>query len=257
MGKKDPKNKEESSLNRQLLKYSLAAGAALAMGQPADAEIVCSSPEGLVIDESRQSLEIDLDNDGQYDFRFSFSSFKTGPETLKSVNVAGINHNSNAFLGSFGAGYAPSVRVLSEGYTVSMAANPWFSYAYGALNGRLYFTTGTELDFGNFSGNRGCFGVKFQSRQHDPGGAIHFGWIEYEGSASGEPVGGEVIRWGYETEPYMAIPACECSSRGPTAQPPSSDSIPSLNPLGLLLLAGLILAAGGAAVSRRKRGAQK
>ena len=241
--------KDESTLNKQLLKYSLAAGAALGMAQPANAAVICGSLEsGSVY--SGKSVEIDLDGDGRADFAFYWDTGVGygGVFAYPWTSIVMDPNSGNSI--QFTSLYYQIAR-LQSGQQVgpySAAGNRWSS-TYGWLNG-LYsvyyygktFVTG-PLSYGEFFDEQGCIGVRFYSEIDD---AYHYGWIEYKGAGwSDDPiVAGNVLRWGYETTPERPLPACECEEPAP---------VPTLNPMGLLILAGLILAAGGAALARRKK----
>jgi hypothetical protein len=261
MGKKSRKEKkEESKLNRQLFTYSLAAGAALVMAQPADARIVCSQlTTPIEVDSDNDppvnAVCIDLDGDLNNDFCFWYSSGYACGVFYRSIGMGA--YTSNAFLGSPAPSWDAYASRLAPNDPIGPSQTNWFHGSSGVLNGlfsscaapppdkaaRIFCTDWNgPFGYGDFCEGdpRGYIGVRFES-----GGQTHYGWIDYEGDCNfgAIAVSGLIYGWCYEDGEDAAIMA------GERQEIP----VPTLNPFGLLILAGLILAAGGVAVTRRKK----
>ncbi len=175
-----------------------------------------------------QSIDIDIDDNGQIDFTISVD-FRSGNSSC--------NYGSGpiSFAGSYGGSVSvdPSnyyAGMISSGESIS-SAGIWSEYYTGL--------TGCYYDTGNWPApSRGFLGVRF-TRGND----THYGYLEletYEGS-----LGVNIIEACFESDPDTAIEAGSCPEERTTSVPvPVGGAIPLT--LGLLAI-------GAAALRRRRR----
>ena len=100
---------------------------------------------------------------------------------------------------------------------------------------------GIAVPPGNFLGKTGFIGVQFKK-----GNDTHYGWIHFEGP--NPPTYGKIIDWGYESEPDTPILA----GAPKYTQPTKTQTIPTLNEWGMLILMALILEEGLRRMRREK-----
>ncbi len=258
-------------LEKRLVTYSVAAGAALAVAGPADANVIYSGAKNITVDTVNPLVNVDINGDAVNDFKFSYYLTSWISSSLfnesKGIWIAGAQTGNSAIGGnahvvSFFT-FAPYR--LPQGDDVSSGMAGTWTSSYGVLNGIKYiggFPNGTAnvsgasqialgagitVPMGSFTGNRGFIGVRFQIS-----GNTHYGWIEYEGSTgivtgssdegsrqlkNGLPfVQGTIYGWAYEDVPERRIKA---GDKGQPAQP-----VPTLNEWGMIFLMGLILLEG-------------
>ncbi|MFH1731734.1 MAG: PEP-CTERM sorting domain-containing protein [Planctomycetota bacterium] len=233
MSKKD-KAKQKKALDRrakgelkkQLLSYSIAAGAALIGAQGAAADVVYSGPQNILVNSGNPSVGVDFDGGGpELSINFQstgWSSANTWPGTgLTHTTGSNINYTYPTHTSSWG-GKSNSLRVNPNAGAVATTAGP----GYGAANfsksqfvsrsgaaGTAYWAFGERLlarvssswsqtgygggwgstwSYGNFLGAKGFIGVRF-----DNGAGLKFGWIEFEGASDAS--WGRITGWAYET----------------------------------------------------------
>ena len=232
--------KSTRRLQKQLTAYSVAAGAALALANPADAAIINYNGPALPVD-LNTSQSIDIDGSGSIDFVFSaganFSPSSPSPwyaNPIGGVGVSGAQSNQiiwkglhpTTYWGSYGTSWA---RRLPTGYQIG-AANPNWTYM-GLLQAQATWM-GFSVFAGSFNGKTGFIGVTFEGAGSYP----YLGWIEYEGDANS--LSGTILGWSYESNPLAPIDA------GAVGAVP----LPGTFGLGLLALG----AAGVARLRQRK-----
>jgi hypothetical protein len=243
---------EKKNFQNKLLRYSSAAGTALALGSSADASIVPIDVTGLSISLSGLSdaggFTIDLNNDAVDDF--SVSGSRTGTVTYIPItytpytifttytyNIAGGFYMDTVNNGAIAATSASSfVKSLAPGAGVSAALSAnainmltFFQTTYGSLT-----NVGSEFAPPVASATSGFVGLSF-----DIGGNNHFAWLEVLVSrdADGRPEDLEVLAGAWESQAGVDIQA------GAIPEPASVG-------MGLGLLA---LGATGVRAMRRRR----
>jgi len=177
-------------LEKRLVTYSVAAGAALAVAGPADANVIYSGAKNITVGTGNSPVNVDINGDVVNDFNFSYYLSSWTSSSLffesKGIWLAGSQTGNSAIGGnahvvSFFT-FAPYR--LPQGDDVSAGmAGAWTSSA-GILNGIKYiggFPSSTAAvsgasqiamgagitgPMGNFIGNWGFIGVRFQVTVH-------------------------------------------------------------------------------------------
>ena len=220
--------KRKRRLQKQLTAYSVAASAALALANPADASIITYNGPALPVD-SNTPQAIDIDGSGTTDFNFLV-------KTLGSVPVMHMSgsgyHPGVAVIGTF-----PFAQNLPSGAQISIYNPNQTFFSIAALQGVVW--TQQQLIppyiFGPFAGSTGFIGIAFAitnplTQALEP----HTGWIEYQGDANS--LSGTILGWAYESTPGAPI---------------NAGAVPLPGTLGLGLLA--LGAAGVARLRQRKK----
>ena len=234
-------------------KYALTAAAVLGVATYANATVQYSGVQNVFIDTGANS-NIDIDGDGTSDFNFQQNhqlsgSYNTSYIMTNNLFLNPVNSNSaiNSYV-TLGT-HTSVVARLNDTFNVTgtlPAGDTWrvnnhqilgqFHKQNIMISSTYTFSAG---GFGNFLGQTGCIGVRFQI-----GGATHFGWVQVRGGAEADNM--TIIDWAYEDQPNTAITACEVPA---TETEPTN--VPILNPMGIAALIGLI-SASGIGVLRRK-----
>ena len=208
-------------LELRMLRYALAAGAALACQVPAHGEVVFT-PSNAVL-QGLGKLDIDLDNDGSSDF--SILARWTVYDT------------SNMIQALFAYGDRPSHQIVTGRSDVlplkkKAPIGPERHFrAFGLMETPFYR--------GSWQGAKSrCIGVRFLIN-----GEVHYGWIGFR-EVRPIPVAVRLYGWAYESVPDKEILAGDTGSGTGTSAPLDSSASPtSLE----------ILAAGQAAIDQRRK----
>lgn len=208
-------------LGKRLISYSMAAGATLALAQPASAGVVYSGPKNLPVSMG-ETVYVDLNGDSSNDVMFTAKS-NNGP--YHYVKMDPLCANSGLKLAP------PSYfRRLSVGYPIGYGAAFWES-PQGYLQLQLIGgSTG-----GNFIDQTGYIGVRVKVNDE-----FNYCWIHYQGTGFSN---GTIIDWACENQEGATVRAGDSG-----AQP---EPVPTLNQWGLMILAGLILAGGARRIKRQ------
>jgi hypothetical protein len=211
--RKSPSQLDEV-LERRILLYVLAAGAALAgVASPLQAKVVFTRSRALV--QNGDTLQIDLNNDGTNDFRIWVGTSQTTsglnrvPHNYGFLVQAAGSASADLIEGSFRDG----VVALKHGEKIGSGA----TFDQGGLMAFSNFNSGFQESTGPFANTRGRFlGVRFLIS-----GQVHYGWIGFRHVKGREA---KLLGWAYETEPNTPIRAGqgilggnELSSAGPTS----------------------------------------
>jgi len=210
---------KKEGLSKKLATYSVAAAAALAIAPAADAAVVYSGVQNLPLNTVTAQV-IDLNNDGQDDFRFAVST------ALASI-VFMSNQSGGAGV-IYGTLHNDPGR-LTAGYTVQSSIGPsfyWRGSVLDVLNGSCTYGTNT---CGSFNAGSGYLGVRI----FDTTCREAYGWIHY---APVSNVSGTIIDWAYED-------GCGPIQAG-------LNTVPTMGEWGMFLLAGLLSAAAIKAINR-------
>jgi len=161
--------------------YSVAAGAVIAVGSNADAQVVYS---GDISELVTTSYDIDLDGDAVNDFTIGLAT----SSSYKSVNLTPVA-SGNQWLST--ALYNNYVKAIPASTEIGSVATPWGNDTF--LWNMGWIKSGTSNYPGNFIGQGDQFiGVKF-----DISGAVHYGWIRVNVAADATQL--TVIDWAYES----------------------------------------------------------
>jgi hypothetical protein len=239
-------NSKALTLEKRLLTYSVAAGAALALSQPAEATIHYSGIKNLAVNLENQNVPVDLDGDHVDDFVFKFLE---GPGNLTKINrvvISGTSwlrqkscstftYTNNEQTHTYKSCWYSPKRLSCDQVVSSLAPDGFQPGNLGILNCLAYGPV--YCGGGQFAGGKeGYIGVKFGSPKL-------YGWIHYKAKSSPdspEPLG-KIVDWAYE-DSGAQIKACEI---GPAP-------VPTLTEWGLLLFAALLLY-GGVKKIRKER----
>ena len=218
---------------------SAAAGLGLLLACPhAEAAIVYNGAQNISL--SNTTYLLDMDSDSVPEFRLfalagSYYSIGSFYVNFGYAGILPVTSN----VSWLGSSFVPER--LSNVYNVGPAAS-WESW-YGALASMWTSSTisgaSSSYSYGNFRGERGFIGVRFEIS-----GETKYGWIDFEGTV-GSAGQGTIHGWAYEActdEPIMA---------GATTGGADCDAIPTLNEWGMIILVGL-LAAGGLVYGRKE-----
>jgi hypothetical protein len=208
-------------LERRMLLYALAAGAALAGASPVHAKVIFTPSDAVLRGDNRNvSLQIDLNNDGVVDF-ILYEKFLSISSTYFYLLYTRGAPGGNAIWTTPRKFQAP----LEKGAMIG--GNAPFSNS-GAMD---EFGDGP---WGNVT--KRYLGVKFAIN-----GQVHYGWIgfrrverkTYGVGAITAKLGG----WAYESDPDQAIKAGDTGEGDPGASHPGSSALFSAEPTSLQLLA--------------------
>ena len=175
--------KSARRLRKQLTAYSVAAGAALALANPADAALIYSGIVNHTLNVGSGPYSIDLDGDSTNDFAFS----ALGTASSGAVSVYGTGVGAYVRLQSTAA-------TLVKNFPNSNSVNLGNPASWGYLHFATTFYWGFPMGGGPFDGSHGFIGIQF-----DIGGNQHLGWIEYEGNNNS--ASGTIVSWAYEQNP--------------------------------------------------------
>jgi hypothetical protein len=230
MKKKDERGKGTKAakssgmgLEKKLITYSVAAGAALAMAQTSDALIHYSGPQSITVDQANPSYSLSLDGAAGKGFVFlHWQGTRSGGRYSWRDNRLKPAASTAQWLQSI-SGYPAN---LPLGAIVSGSARSGFVTFDQPLNGTYVQSVTNLKHLGAFFNSNGFLGVKF----HHNGKPV-YGWIEYEGNGGHS---GTIKGWAYE-DSGAAIKA---------GQAEESYVVPTFTELGLLLFAAVLLYAG-------------
>jgi hypothetical protein len=200
-------------LERRMLLYALAAGAALAGASAAQATVIFTANRLELKTAFRQieTLDIDLNNDGKIDFIVTATTYSS-VAYMGELNARGISSNGIAFVPR------TSAVAFQKGSKIGNSAQ--FTDLVGLASG---FGSG----YGQFANTSDRYlGVRF--RLH---GDFYYGWIGFRRVVTGPfgEVKAKIQGWAYETVPNKAIVA---GDKGP-----EDSNAGTLEPTSLQLLA--------------------
>jgi hypothetical protein len=241
--------------------YSLAAAAAsvsaLALLQPAEAEIVITNKTIPI--HANSAVFLDLNGDGVKDFEFFLSNYTISQYTVNNLSVLPVARGADAVIGGCDAGACPSYNAAAMLRGAKIGPGGPFIRTYGGYGipieesvlctqncGQKPGYSFDQFLEGNWGGghpNR-FIGVKFKIK-----GKIHFGWVrltvtvKHKGSGHG-PTGSfsaTITEYGYESVPNKS---CGAGLSGPsipnavdTSAMPEQGSVRKTGPsLGMLSL---------------------
>jgi hypothetical protein len=205
---------------KRLISYSMAAGATLALAQPAGADVVYSGPKNLPVSMG-ETVYVDLNGDSSNDVMF------TAKSSVPSHYVKMDPLCANSALKLAPPSY---FRRLSGGYPIGEGAAFWES-----MQGFLQLQLSGGSTAGNFIDKTGYIGVRVKVDDE-----FDYCWIHYRGSGFSN---GTIIDWACESQGGVLVRAGDTG-----AQP---EPVPTLNQWGIMILAGLILAGGARRLKRQ------
>lgn len=245
------KQKRDRRLQKRLSAYSVAASAALALANPAEASIVYSGAKNILIEtgfEPSGYWNIDIDGGGTYDFRFSFNRLINGHvanswySATHHFSIRGLTTQAQVATGSpyWGSGWAknfiqsgsiPGANPTWAAWHPNKGPNLHVDNGYMTISSDVFTGFGLHGPFHD----TGLIGIKFNI-----GANQHYGFIEYAGLNDEHDVGrgsfGLILGWAYESTPGATIIA-------------GAVPLPGTFGLGLLSLG----AAGVARLRQRKK----
>ncbi len=196
------KQKKERRIEKQLIAYSLAAGAVLIAGQSSKAAIIHTDVEPNVQVNSG-NLTFDINFVGAGDkFRIGYHYDNTGSGPIQRLSIGRLTTDGR-FLSS--GGYAAT---LSSGDPVD-TGSVWAANAPGLNNKKLGGHFGSPQ--GHFPGTSDKFvGVKFTD-----GGNTHYGWIQV--AVNGTATDATITGYAYNDVPDGPITAGQVPEAGSLA----------------------------------------
>ncbi len=228
------KNKK---LKKKVMCYSSIAAGALAIAGQAEAAVVYSGPQNIVVNASNPFASIDLDNNTVPDFVI-FNYYYNYNTIARAHIIFGNPYNSAFMINEQVTTTSPPLMVVNipANYTVKSTlatGRQWFSV--GILDA-YYKGTG----YGNFLGTTGYIGVRFNAAC-----GTAYGWIQY--SSNNDATVGTIIDWAYEN-------TCRPIRAGDKGQ---QVAVPAFTPAGIAVAAGLLSGAGLRALRKRKKEGKK
>ncbi|MCG8700997.1 MAG: Ig-like domain-containing protein [Bacteroidales bacterium] len=171
------KKSNSETLLARLSAYSASAAALLSLSQSADAQIVYSSKQDIILNSGNKLEKINVDGDTKDDFVFSFY-------TSGFIYMVNSNTNNKAL----GDGHGHWCTALDSDYNVHKFRTNW--------SGNIFLASTT---LGDFHGNGEKFiGVKFDIDEN-----VHFGWFRVEIPQNGTEL--KIVDWAYNATPDSAI----------------------------------------------------
>jgi len=188
-----------NSLQKKLMKYSLATGAIMLAGISANAQVVYTDVDP---DETFATVDtqydLDLNNDGTVDFHILRLSGTAGA-AIRVVSCPAGNEvlGSTSATGAFFNAYA-----LDADVAIDATETIW----NGTINGGAL-----TLAWGSGSGNWAAGATdKYLGLRFDIDGATHYGWVRLDAAAAGESF--TVKDFAYESTPELGIIAGDMGS---------------------------------------------
>ena len=183
-------NPNDGALDHRLLLYALAAGSALACCIPTQAEVVFT-PRNAVLEGTRGTLAIDLDNDGTTDFTLVIKNVRSfsGYQIVPGLGVYGNQPSDQIGAARGGFAYPLTKKTrISGGQRFQASASMETFFGYVGLWPNVV--------------NR-FLGVRFMIN-----GEVHYGWIGFRKVNDGfHNFGAYLGGCAYETNPDTAIGA--------------------------------------------------
>lgn len=220
--------RKKKTFDKQLKAYTAAAaGALIVVPAAAQAAVHYSGPQNIGIDSGNPNYLLDMNSDLKDDFSFSFYSYSTFSSYSIVINsvASGRGHIDEAV--NFNPANLPANYSIRPGLT---AANYYWDTGWDTL-------AGTLSTAGNFVGQRGYIGVRFNTAA-----GTRYGWIQFEANAAS--TNGTIIDWAWE-DSGGPILAGDTKGQAPTA-------IPTLNQWGLIALIAFLSAAGLKTLPKRE-----
>lgn len=182
----------DAAIQKRLNSYALAAGCLLLSKQEVNGQVVYTDIEpDLIVDHDLYAAEIDMNDDGVYDFFFhnnSFVFYDTSWLSFRTMQniLVGPDEVGNALAGisvSFSTGYGEFTRfypfALDQGSLVG-DLQTWQTVETQVMALRVLSTSGDIVGFGFYAWYEylsetidNYLGVRF----NDLEGASHYGWI--------------------------------------------------------------------------------
>ncbi len=240
------KTTDKISLNKRLLQYSVAAGAALSLASPleASAAVHYSGVQNILVDTNGGfALDMDTFSGNSHpnpDFYFYNSAFTSFIGSYAFNGVYGLNNYNNELLVGTSKYLVESIPFSNQLQDITATPPPGFTYI-ATLNARVAFKpVSSTYTFGNFVGAPGYIGVRFLI-----GANTHYGWIQIQSAA--DLTSTTIIDWAYEDQPDTPI---HVGSKPVHRADPTT--VPTLNQWGLFILCALILAEGARRLSGKE-----
>ena len=203
----DPSRKDARSLllDRRLLAYAAAAGAAMAGAQTAQAEVQSRTLDVTVFD-SPTGFKLDVDQDGTDDFNFWHFSFDSGTNTIAFAEATIAAEDTAALTGTTNP-YDEGTGKLVDAKVETASTNSPHAYNYGrgawlAATPGGYFAS--DYGTGNWAGQSGFLGLQFESSTT---GGIHAGFVQLSVDAndSATPLAIRLTGVAWEDQAYTDI----------------------------------------------------
>ncbi len=237
--------KEKFSYSKDNLKrlavYLAAAGGVIGITGTLNATVHYNGIQNIDVNSNHDFVRIDLNNDGQYDFYFSWDTWHS-TNTYSYVLFFPFNSNeivvtNRTFTPPHGGG-ATSIYIPKR-FSQSFILSSNISTSWKTISGTLV-TNGPYPD--SFHNQTGYIGVRFHS-DNCQGNSWNYGWIQFEGIADSSGVRGRIIDWAYEDE---------CDKPIKTGDKGEPVSVPLMGGAGVAGLGALLGAAGLSALRRKK-----
>jgi len=207
------------NVERRLLAYTAAAGAGLLpFALPADAQIIytpCNTPMALPTLNHGAVTQLDLNNDGNPDFKFSLFYSATAASSVFRSNrelIIGAEQTGNEILGAAGVnGQEPTAAAVPAGRIIG--AQKDFAADFAILAIEAYFSRGNIRDSGSWRYVQTAYlGLKFMID-----GQVHYGWARIKFPFPGGYELPSIYGYAYESTPNKPIVAGQTSSTAANA----------------------------------------
>ncbi len=235
--------KKKTTFEKKLKAYSAVAAGTLLLAPSANAAVQYSGLQNISVGPG-SPFSIDLNNDGNFDFDVTYSSWQIGYTfTFRfgagyEIKLAPVTSGSSQIVDLVGAARLPSNYFI--GATLAGTVNYWDSDGH-ELNAHKFsiFSPNYFYTDGNFNNLTGYIGVSFNTACGKA-----YGWIQYSGDTDfnggsnrmGSTIQGTVIDWAYE-DTCAPILAGDIVGAPPVG-------VPTLNHWGLFALIALLAGAG-------------
>lgn len=232
--------KLSDSVQQQLNKYALAAGAAgvgvLVLGQPAEAKIVYTPADTNITPD--HTIPIDLNHDGIVDFGFNDVNRRSHPYGFDHTGLLSVipANQANKVEGYHrtNGNYASALRA-----GVSIGPNAKFTTGPNIM-ATTFIDTGRVRELNSVCNGPWSGGTRYLGLEFSISGEVHFGWARLNVSCKELHVFASLTGYAYETIPNKPIIAGQTkgtdqkSSAGPDAN--LTAPAPKAAPLGVLAL---------------------
>lgn len=212
----------KKNLGKKLATYTSVSTAIMLLYGRADAQIIYNDPPDILINNG--DFDIDLNNDGTFDFRFSDNNLSSS----EFVYFVGNDYSDQVLEGSHClGGYVIFPKMLHIGQPVkNNTPGIWESVEYGVGTFAMFCSVGGSCGPNIWAGkNKGFFAFRFKSQAGQNN--FNYGWMRVSVSANCQ--GMKIHDWAYNSIPGSLITAGQTMRLNGSSDPAEESSLENLS----------------------------